>query len=501
MIGLVLPNIPLANPEIQPFPRPPELHYPLWHNKLGQLIPLVQVGEPVKQGQALAQGLGIERFTISSAYSGTVTAIVDKPIIAKAQQQVPTIVIATAAKDEPAKLPEIQDQPLATILAQHGIVGLGGAAFPSQRKWQKNAGQAQACHTLIVNAVECEPYVQCDLGLLSTYREKLLHDLGWLKQQLGINRLILAAKTTQRDLLQSWEATAKAHDIDIALVEDRYPNGAERRLIEIITGKTIPLNQLPIDLGIVTQNIATVLGVVQAWRDGQPMTSRVVTFAGKGIKNPGNYSVPLGTPIEFCLQQVGHDAANTVQLSEGGHIMSVPIHDLQAPVQASTNCVLALDISEVPPPAAAEQACIRCGACAEACPEHLLPQQLHWFSKAQDFEKLAHYHLARCIECACCDAVCPSHIPLSQNFAKAKAESRHEQHTTQQALLAKERYNARANRVEQREQALKAKREAKKREVQANKAKPSADEAAKAEKKRAIAEAVLRAKAKRNPDE
>ena len=499
--GLTVAAKPLADPRIQSLPLPPKLCYQLQQAKIGQLIPLVKTGDRVRKWQPIAQGLGPNRFTISAASSGYVTAIKASPVISAAPKQVLSMHIATDGQDEAYPLsPPTADQSLAAVLAKAGIIGLGGAGFPSLRKWNNASKASQTCHTLIVNAVECEPYVQRDLGLLTSHGESIMAELGQLKRRLGLERLILALKTTQTSELMQLQALASQQQVEIVSVADKYPNGAERRLVELVTGQTIPKGGLPLDLGILTQNIATVSAIAKAWQTGEPMTSRVVTLAGNGIKRPGNYLVPLGTPVEFCLEQVGFEPARTAQLSEGGHIMSTAIVDPKAPITASSNCILALDTLETATSLdVAEQACIRCGACAEVCPEYLLPQQLHWFSRNQDSEKLQHYNLERCIECACCDAVCPSHIPLSANFAKAKQLLGQEQMANKQALAAKERYNAREVRLESREQALQARRATKKREVTAgNKALAAGKSAASnaSNKKRAILEAVQRAKAK-----
>ncbi|MEZ5507051.1 MAG: electron transport complex subunit RsxC [Gammaproteobacteria bacterium] len=246
--------------------------------------------------------------------------------------------------------------------------------------------------------------------------------------------------------------------IDVVVVPTKYPSGGEKQLIHLLTGKEVHIGGLPSDVGVVCQNTGTAYAVKRAVIDGEPLISRITTLTGDAIANKGNYEVLLGTPVADLLQEAGLQRDKMHRLVMGGPMMGFSIHDPSVPVVKTTNCLLAPSETEFPDPAP-EQPCIRCGACAQACPVNLLPQQLYWFSKAKEFEKAAHFNLFDCIECGACAYVCPSSIPLVQYYRFSKGAIRTAEQEARKSDHARIRFEARKARHEKEEQEKELKRQ------------------------------------------
>ena len=304
------------------------------------------------------------------------------------------------------------------------------------------------------------------------------------------------------------QATENTH-IQVVVFPTKYPSGGEKQLIQILTGKEVPTGGLPADIGIVCQNIGTTVAIHRAIHYGEPLISRITTITGDACTENKNLEVLLGTPIQFLLDQCGFEKKICSRLIMGGPMMGFTLESTATPVVKTTNCILAPSKKEIPttPPA---QACIRCGQCAEACPASLLPQQMYWFARGGEWEKLEAHNLMDCIECGACSYVCPSNIPLVQYYRASKVEIRQQKQNALQAEQSKIRFEARQERIERQEAEKEAKRKARKKAAEARAAENAKDnneadpiqaaiERAKAKKSAAdpALAAIERAKAKR----
>ena len=279
---------------------------------------------------------------------------------------------------------------------------------------------------------------------------------------------------------------------EIVSFPTKYPSGGEKQLIQILTGREVPSGGLPADIGVVCQNVGTAWAIYRAVSFGEPLISRITTVTGNAVAHPRNYEVLIGTPVQYLLDQSGFDKEQCIRLIMGGPMMGYTLQDTAVPVVKTSNCVLAPTVDELPPPPPA-QACIRCGMCAEACPVSLLPQQMYWFSRAQEHDKLEEHNLFDCIECGACSYACPSNIPLVQYYRASKAEIRQAEQDKIKSERSKERFDARQARIEREAAEKEAKRKARQ---EAAKAKTSA--ATKGDDKTDLIQAAIeRSKAKK----
>jgi len=234
----------------------------------------------------------------------------------------------------------------------------------------------------------------------------------------------------------------------VAMVPTKYPQGSEKQLIQVITGKEVPSNSLPVHMGIVVQNVATAAAVHRAVEHGEPLTSRIVTVAGAGVRRPLNLEVRLGTPMEDLIAHCGGAPETLTRLLMGGPMMGFAVHTAQVPVIKTTNCIVAAAPGDVEAQAKPVMPCIRCGACVDACPVSLLPQQLYWYARAKDLDKVEEYNVFDCIECGCCAYVCPSNIPLVQYYRFAKSEIWDREREKEKSNHARARFEFRQQRLE-----------------------------------------------------
>lgn len=449
--------------------------------------PIVSIGEKVLKGQIIAHCRAEDCSVMMSApvhasSSGTVVAIEKRSVPHPSGLTAPCIVIETDGKDEKMgscqPIPNYMELAPARIrqrIARAGIVGLGGAGFPSHFKLRP-----QGIDTLILNGAECEPYITCDDRLMQEKSADIIEGALILQHVLGgANRCIIAVEDNKPEAYNALCDVAEKK-VEIIKVPTRYPTGGERQLIQVLTGKEIGRAELPAQHGIVVHNVETARAVYRAVIEGRPLVSRIVTVTGSGVENPQNFEVVLGSPMSSVIEQCGlkSDASRLIM---GGAMMGTALPTADLPVVKTTNCLLVSTPQDIesninPMP------CIRCGACAEVCPINLLPQQLYWYSKAKNFSKLQEQHLFDCIDCGCCSYVCPSQIPLVSYFRYAKSEMRTQQIEKQKADVARQRHEFKVFRIE-REKAEKAARHKKKAET--------------TDKKTAISEAVERAKAKK----
>ncbi|MFT7052876.1 MAG: electron transport complex protein RnfC [Psychromonas sp.] len=416
---------------------------------------LVKVGDPVLKGQALSKVYGAMVVQHASS-SGVVCAIEKRTDLHPSGLPVLSIVIETDGLDRSITYIKPQDYqnqppaPLIELIQQSGIVGLGGGGFPSHLK----LSDAHNVKLLIVNAIECEPYITADDRLIQEHANEIITGIEVLQHLLKPKLTVFAIEDNKVQAIAAIKLAIKQApeslqaNLIVHIIATRYPSGSEKQLIEIITGQQIPVGQHPTALGIVMHNVGTVFAVKEAIIDGKPITSRIVTLTGEAFKNKGNASVRIGTPIQYLLEQYGLEEKHLQKLLIGGPMMGFTITHTDIPVSKICNCILVPTPQEMPEPPA-EMPCIRCGECSDVCPAVLLPQQLLWYSKSQDHEKLDEYNLPSCIECGACAFVCPSNIPLVEYYRVAKAEIRNAQQEAKKAETARIRHENRAARLEQ----------------------------------------------------
>ncbi|WP_017446350.1 electron transport complex subunit RsxC [Gayadomonas joobiniege] len=452
----------------------------------------VQVGDKVKKGQMLSRADTAMQLPVHAPTSGIVTDIREHILAHPSGLGEQTIIIEADGSDEWCQregLDNYQQLPPAQILDKIkslGVAGLGGAGFPTHIK----NSRPEAIELLIINGAECEPYITADDALMREHAADIVAGINILNHLLEAKLVVIAIEDNKPEAIKAMElASADEKDIIVRVVPTKYPTGGEKQLIQVLTGKEVPSGGIPADIGIVMQNVATAYSTYRAVIHGEPLIERVVTLTGESISQAGNYWVRIGTPVAHILTQAGYNQPAEGRLIMGGPMMGFSIHSPLTPVSKITNCLLAPAMNELPDPAD-EQACIRCGYCADACPASLLPQQLYWHSKAREYEKAQHFDLFDCIECGACAYVCPSEIPLVQYYRVAKANIRQQAAENEKAEKAKERFNQRQLRLEEEKQAR-----IEKQRLAAEKRKQTMQEDASAKDK--IAQALARAQAQK----
>lgn len=389
-------------------------------------IPLVEVGDRVQRGQLIAEPGAFVSTSLHSPVTGRVRAI--------ANRRYPGGVFARSV--------EIETDPYATqrltarptldwhslspddFVAQvqyAGIVGMGGAAFPSHVKYSIPEGQ-QIEH-LLVNGAECEPFLTNDHRLMVERAEALLYGIDILLHNLGAREATIGVELNKPDAIDALErATRPDQPIRVVPLHVKYPQGAEKMLIKAIFDREVPAGELPRDLGIAVNNVGTVVAIADYFENGMPLIERIVTVSGPGIEKPSNLVVPLGTPVREVLRYCGGLKDDAMELIMGGPMMGTPIASLDVPILKGTSGILAFTASEAGRPK--EYPCIRCGRCLEACPYFLNPSRLARLSRARLFEEMQHYSVMDCVECGSCTYACPSRIPIVQLIRTAKSQLR-----------------------------------------------------------------------------
>lgn len=485
---------------------PKQLVLPLHQHIGNEAQPIVNVGERVLKGQKIARAVDYVSAPIHAPTSGIVTAIEMRPVAHPSGLSAKCIVIDTDGKDEWCSLSthahdyrQMDASELRNIIREAGIVGLGGAGFPSYIKL--NPGPDRIVETLVINGSECEPYITCDDMLMRDRAEEIVGGTLIARHALQAKECLIAVESNKPEALAAFRAVLnKLDDSDIELVEvpTIYPAGGEKQLIHTVTGKHVPSDGLPIHIGVVCQNVGTVAAIYRAVNHGEPLISRYVTVTGD-VARPCNLEVMLGTPMNELVAQAGGYTGELKRLIVGGPMMGFAMHSELVPVIKTSNCVLS-DCGSLMQQARSSFAmpCIRCGSCADVCPVKLLPQQLYWYAKGDEFERLQEFFLFDCIECGCCDYVCPANIPLVQYYRYAKAEIWKREREKRKSDTARERHEFRQFRLEREKEERSAKH---KQRMNALKDNPQTESGGKEEaedpKKAAILAAMERVKAKK----
>lgn len=426
---------------------PPRLIFPYQHRYV-RYKPLVQLHDQINANQAIAYGL-------KKKDPGQPTQFLHTALAGQVTQLQPYLEI-TVDPDQPVPPPpsapqdyslESGNSPLNTLLAQHGVLGLGGAMFPTSIK---TAGQI---HTLLINGVECEPLLTADACLMTHDSAGIRFGFDVLQQWCDFQRVFFAIETDKPKAIRQIDQAFKSSSVQLIQIPTRYPAGGERQLYQQIFGQTLQAGVKLADLGILSLNVQTLLAIGQA-ACGNPLTQRLVTLTGAALHRPQNLWLPIGTPVDWLLNHIKVPAQ--AQITLGGPLMGAQLSaaDLvQASIRAGTSAVIA-----EPPVQQQEQPCIRCNRCEPVCPEQLQPQDLYLFAKPDILngeqsqraqQSLTSLQLSSCIACGACDVVCPSQIQLSQHFKTAQNTLARTQAQTQLAQTARAKYEARQKRLQQ----------------------------------------------------
>ena len=488
-------------------PLPPLLVVPLHQSIGGNPLPLVHVGERVRKGQRIGAADKWVSAAVHAPTSGTVLAIEER--IAAHPSGLPTlsVVIEPDGLDEwaeraPFDHTALPPERVREILRDSGVVGMGGAVFPSHVK--SEPAKSVPMQELIINGAECEPFMTCDDRLMRERAEGIVRGTAIFRDLMRPRRVLIGIEDNKPEAIEAMRVAVQTvgENFEVIPVPTRYPAGGAKQLIRVLTGKEIPADARSPNRGVQCFNVATAYTAWRAVALGEPVISRIVTLTGH-VERPRNWEIPIGTTLRDVLPLM-QPKEGTNRFIMGGPMMGFDLPSLDVPMIKATNCIIAGSPTLFPAPAP-EMPCIRCGACAQACPHELQPFELYWFARAKNFGKAQEYNLFDCIECGCCSYVCPSHIPLVQYFRFAKSEIWSRERDKNAADAARERFEWR-NAREEREKAEKAERLAKAAAAKAAQATaapeaPIAKEAgevdAEAAKKATIAAAMERARAQR----
>ncbi|HZV54758.1 MAG TPA: electron transport complex subunit RsxC [Rhodocyclaceae bacterium] len=482
--------------QIADAPLPAEFVIPL-HQSIGGIPrPVVKAGEHVQKGQLIGGPDGSVSSAVHASTSGTVKAVEMRRMPHTSGLSALCVVIEPDGKDEwighaPVPWRTMSPGEVRNALRDAGVVGLGGAVFPSHLK--VNPGKEGHLDTLVINGAECEPFITCDDMQMRERPDGIIKGAAILRDLTKARQVLIGVEDNKPEAIAAMRAAVErigAERIDVVAVPTRYPAGGAKQLIRVLTGIEVPHGKRSTDYGVQCFNTGTAHAIYDALELGRPMISRIVTVAGN-VERPRNYEVRFGTPMKDVVALCG-PKPDTDRLIMGGPMMGFRMPGDEVPVVKATNCILVGSKVLFPPPPP-EMPCIRCGECAKACPADLAPFEMYWFSRAKIFGKAQEYHLFDCIECGCCAYVCPSRIPLVDYYRFAKSEIWAREQEKEAADGARERYEFRLAREEREKQEKAARLAAKAAETKAKLAAAAVAGAEDDPKKALIAAAQARA--------
>lgn len=414
-----------AETPIEKMPMPRMLHVPLQQHIGRPAVPIVSAGSRVRKGQLIAASKGAVSAPVHAPTSGFVTRIGDYLAPHPSGLPVLTLSLEPDGRDEWAELPDTLQLETATPkeiadrVSQAGVVGMGGAAFPSAVKL--SMGNQYELDSLILNGAECEPYLTCDDRLMRERAEETVVGTKFMMKALGVSKAFIAIEDNKAASFKSMQsACGEGSDIEVVYVPARYPMGSSKHLVQAITGRETPANGRTADLGVIVNNVATAFAVYEACCLGRPLISRIVTLSGEAVSRPANYETLIGTLAAELMKQSGGLTEEPQQLLMGGPMMGQPLQNLDVPIVKGTSGILALRRMEIPKQNV--MPCIGCGSCVTVCPAGLMPMAMMNKIDHDDVDGADDIGLRDCISCGSCNYVCPSHIPLVQffNYGKGK---------------------------------------------------------------------------------
>lgn len=471
---------------IVPFPTPSRLYVPLLQHIGVPAKAIVEAGDLVLKGQMIAEGQGDVSANIHAPTSGTILEVEEHQAPHPSGLAVKCIVIDSDGKEQWAELPappadpfRLSEKEIAERVRAAGVVGLGGATFPSALKF--NVALKQRVKTLVINGAECEPYLTSDDRLMQERTAKVIDGIRIMMLGVSASEAIIAIEDNKPHALKIMSAAVEAYpELSVLKVPTRYPMGSEKHLVYTVTGKEIPAGSLAADIGVIVHNVGTAYAVYEAIFEGKPLVSRIVTVSGGAVNTPHNLEVPFGTLISDLIEHCGGLKEEPERLLMGGPLMGMVMPDQNVPVIKGANGIVALTQPELK--MGRQSPCIRCSSCVAACPCGLVPLEMANNIRAGNFDRAVEYGVKDCISCGSCAYVCPSNIPLVHYFNYAKGElvaqtkaAKQQEYT---ADLAKKR-QGRMEKIEAEKAAVRAKA------LAAKKAREEAAKKAEAEKEAA----------------
>ena len=441
---------PAADAPLRFLPTPARVYMPLSQHVGGAARPVVLVGQKVLKGQLIAEAQGNISAPIHASVSGTIVAIGEVTAPHPSGLPFRAITIESDGENRWIETSGLADPFAATpeeitrMAAKAGVVGLGGATFPSAVKFQ--LGKRLKVTTLIVNGGECEPYLSSDDRIMRDFPEQVIDGARIVMHAIGAKEALVGIEDNKPEAIAAMRQAAAAYpEVNICPVPARYPMGSDKQLIQTLTGKEVPSDARAAEVGVLVHNVSTCASVHKAVRFGQPLVERIVTINGGAVATPGNVFAPLGTMVGELLEFVGCKET-PARLIMGGPMMGTPLLHDRIPIVKGASGILAFDAQEAHVPEAGP--CIRCGNCTKACPMGLLPLEMAAHIRVGDFEGAEKFQLSDCISCGCCAYVCPSHIPLVQYFSHAKGELTSAERTKLRTDATKRLAEAKAARIE-----------------------------------------------------
>ena len=406
---------------LKSFPDPAEVVIPLSMHAGAPANPVVQVGDTVKVGQKIGEPAAFISAPVHSSVSGTVTAIEERGHATRGTCL--SVVIKSDGKntlDESVKphksLEELTPDEIVEIVKEAGIVGMGGAGFPTSVKLKP----AKPVDTILLNGCECEPLLTADHRVLLEFADDVIYGLKAILKAVGAEKGVIVIEDNKPDAIELMkEKTADLENIEVVVAKTKYPQGAEKMLIKRVTGRKVPSGGLPADVGCVVSNISTTKAISDAIQKGLPLIERVVTVTGEHVKNPGNFIVKIGTNtgdlLNYCDAELGED----ITVKAGGPMMGFVLSDVNVPIMKGSNGIIAVDTDHT-----VEQPCIKCGRCMDVCPMELSPLYFAKYADEENWQGMKEKNVMDCVECRCCEYICSSKIPLVTKIKAGKAAVR-----------------------------------------------------------------------------
>ena len=399
---------------IEKMPNPNVVYISMSQHIGAPAIPIVKVGDKVTKRQLIGQASGVISANVFSSICGTVTAIED--IVTASGLKMKHVVIENDGRNEEVLFDDIKDFEPQTIIERirlAGIVGLGGAGFPTAVK----LSPATQLDTLIINGAECEPYLNCDYRLMIENTEDIYRGVKYAAKALNIKKIIIGIEANKPQAIKAFE---RFDDIDVVVLKKQYPMGSEKHLVYCTTGRKIPIGKMPFDVGCCVQNIKTVIAIKHAIEDNKALTSTVLTVSGNGIKTPKNLRIQIGTPLEDIIEYCGGLSGTTVKIVAGGPMMGKVMTGTKSYTRKTNSGYLFLTEEETS--SSQPTNCINCAMCAKNCPMRLMPMYIEAYALAGNYKEAEKYGAMNCIECGSCAYNCPAKRSLVQSISMAKAK-------------------------------------------------------------------------------